>query len=499
MQGTGSAIQRDVASAQNDMIAEPLVRSVIEAQEWSEYVGLTEKEKIDYVQRVIGNTKPTVKSPGKGAEGSNYINVLYTDADGTRAERFLNALRDRYIDSVVQGVRAEAKATRDKFKDLRSQQEDEYKAAVKAHDDLAKSKGFSATQPTPGTGQTRNEDPTYSQLVASQSDLANADKSLDAEHANLEINQRLLTEEPETIPESEAAAVAANTPGAKAPAVDETEKEVHELEMQILDMREKQKDYRPAARKYQILEEDIGKALAKIDLLKGTSGTGKAGSNTPRYVRNPHIALYQQAIKDAKAKIAVLEATKSHLEVAITGLKAEHQARQDVYTQLTYLAQNVQRASDNFQRTDAAYTDAIIRVEMLSGKEANPFDVVEVAKASDIPLSPNVPIFIAISAFLGLAVGLGTAVASEFVRNGFRGIPDLTRSLATPVLGAVNLITTRAQARRAWTRHAMIAGSSLVIVCAILWITWAYQNDPLRLLGPGLTGLIDDVRLAFRP
>jgi hypothetical protein len=38
-----------------------------------------------------------------------------------------------------------------------------------------------------------------------------------------------------------------------------------------------------------------------------------------------------------------------------------------------------------------------------------------------------------------------------------------------------------------------------VIVCSILWITWAYQNDPLRRLGPDLTQFIDDVRLFFRP
>lgn len=67
------------------------------------------------------------------------------------------------------------------------------------------------------------------------------------------------------------------------------------------------------------------------------------------------------------------------------------------------------------------------------------------------------------------------------------------------MLGAVNLIRTRAEARRLWTRHVMIGASSLVIVSAILWITWAYQDDSLRWLGPQLTQLIDDVRLAFRP
>jgi hypothetical protein len=45
----------------------------------------------------------------------------------------------------------------------------------------------------------------------------------------------------------------------------------------------------------------------------------------------------------------------------------------------------------------------------------------------------------------------------------------------------------------------MIAASSAVIVGAVLWVTWASQHDSLRLLGPRLTQVIDDVRMAFRP
>jgi hypothetical protein len=67
------------------------------------------------------------------------------------------------------------------------------------------------------------------------------------------------------------------------------------------------------------------------------------------------------------------------------------------------------------------------------------------------------------------------------------------------VLGSINLIVTRDEARRAWTRHVMIAASSAVIVGAVLWVTWASQHDSLRLLGPRLTQVIDDVRMAFRP
>ncbi|MEO6710286.1 MAG: hypothetical protein ABI054_11920 [Planctomycetota bacterium] len=498
--GTGTTIQRDASSAQNDMKAEPLVRSVIESQEWSDFVGLPEKEKVDYVKRVISNLIVKVQSPGKGIGGSNYINVSYSDADGVRAERFVNTLRERYVDGVVTAVRAEARATRDVLKDLKEEHYNVYKEAEKARSDLAKRQGLSATQPAPGSGQARGEDPVYARLTQSEIELAATDKELDAERAKLEFTEALFANEPESILESEAAAAvkAAGTNGAKTPVVDDVEKQIRDLEMQISDQREKQKEYRPPNRRYQLIDDDVGKLEAKIAILKG-EGTGGTKSRAQKFVANPLRATLDQTIRDAKTKIAGLSSTKSSLATTISSLRSEALVRADVYTQLNYLTADVQLADDNFRMTEARWMQECTRVTLLEGPQANPFELMEAAKASDIPTAPNVPVFIAISAFLGLAVGLGSALAGEFLRNGFKGISDLTRGIAVPVLGAVNLITTREQKRRNLIRHAMIAGSSAVIVSAILWITWAWQHDSLRLLGPGLTQLIDDVRKWFRP
>jgi len=500
MVGTGSTIQRDAGSAQNDMKAEPLVRSVIESQEWSDFVGLTEKEKVDYVKRVISNLTVQVKAPGKGIGGSNYINVSYTDADGVRAERFVNTLRERYVDGVVAAVREEARATRDVLKDLKEEHYNAYKEAEKARSDLAKRQGVSATQPAPNSGQARGEDPVYSRLTQSEIDFAKAETDLDAERAKLEVTEALLANEPESILESEAAAAvkAAGTNGAKAPVVDDVDKQIRDLEMLISDQREKQKEYRPPNRRYQLIDEDVIKLEAKIAILKGEE-TGGTKSRSQKFVPNPVRAQLEQDIRDSKQKIAGLTSTKSNLASSITTLRMESQQRADVYTQLNYLTADVQRADENFRITETRWMEECTRVTILEGPQANPFELIEAAKASDIPTAPNVPVFIAISAFLGLAVGIGSAVAGEFLRNGFKGIPDLTRGIAVPVLGAVNLIMTREQKRRNLIRHAMIAGSSAVIVSAILWITWAWQHDSPRLLGPGLTQLIDDVRKWFRP
>ncbi len=494
----GGDIQRDVSSAKNDMTAEPLVRSVIEAQEWPDYIGLAEEEKRDYVKRLTKNILPRVESAGKSAGGSNFIIVLYSDSEGSRAERFLNALRDRYIDNVVAGARADAKQKRDTYKRLRDDNRAIYQQAEKAKADLVKDKNLSLALPSSGNGQSRTEDPIYSRLLQSQSQLAAAEQSLKEERARLDAQEHFKALEPDTIPESVAAAIA-NPTSSRSSQADDVAKQVRELELGILAKREKLKDYRPPASAYQRIEDEIAKDQARIALLKGENAAGAAKAEPTRFVPNPKFAVYDQLISEAKTRIAGLEVSVSSLNISIAELSREHTARRDWYLQLSYLEREVQTANSNFEVADQAYQAQCTRVALLEGHLADPFDVIEIAKASDIPNAPNVPMFILISAFLGLAIGLGGALTSEFLRNGFRGIPDLTRGLAVPVLGAVNMISTRAQARRRRARHSMIATSSAIIVGSILWITWAYQHDSLRLLGPRLTQIIDDVRLAFRP
>ncbi len=494
--GTGE-IQRDVSSATRDMVAEPLVRSVIEAQEWPDYIGLGDKEKLDFVRRVAANIVPMVRTAGKNAAGSSYIVVQYHDSEGSRAEKFLNSLRDRYIESVVEGVRREAKSRRDTLKDLRKDYQDAYIEAEKVKSELVKSKNLAVATQVPGSGQTRAEDPIYGRLIQSQTQLATADMALRSEEAKLVTIQNFFDAESETIPESAAAAIA--NAAAKPALADDTDNQVRDLEMSILDMREKLKDYRPAAKAYQRIEDDIFKAESRIALLRGESDPELTKADPTRFVPNPKRALYETQMRDAETEIEGLKVQISSLKITIEDLSSEYALRQDWYLQLSYLTQDVQRAEAAYLAADSNYAAQSNRVALLEGPHANPFDVVEVATASDVPNAPVVPIVVLVSAIAGLALGLGWALTSEFLRNGFRSVPDLTRGLAVPVLGSVNLITTRAQARRRLSRHIMIAVSSAVIVGSILWVTWAYQNDSLRLLGPRLTEMIDDLRKAFRP
>ena len=97
----------------------------------------------------------------------------------------------------------------------------------------------------------------------------------------------------------------------------------------------------------------------------------------------------------------------------------------------------------------------------------------------------------------GLALGLVLAVLGEFGHNGYRSVGDITRALSMPVLGAINSIVTREEARRLSTRKLMVTTSTLILVGGHRLGHLGLRESP-SLLGSELTRFIDDLRLQFR-
>ena len=151
------------------------------------------------------------------------------------------------------------------------------------------------------------------------------------------------------------------------------------------------------------------------------------------------------------------------------------------------------RTKEHYNNVATRYDGQRSFVELINQPHANPFIVSEEAAAPTEHTSPNELLVWSIGLFLGLAIGLLIAILGEFGHNGYRSVGDIGRSLAVPVLGVVNGIVTREEARRMAARKLMVTASTLVLVVAIVWVTWAYENSP-SLLGSELTRFIDDLR-----
>jgi hypothetical protein len=154
-------------------------------------------------------------------------------------------------------------------------------------------------------------------------------------------------------------------------------------------------------------------------------------------------------------------------------------------------------ARKNYDDISRRFKNSQSFVELIDQPHANPFIVSEEAIAPRRHTSPNEALILIIGLALGLGLGLGLAVLAEFGNAGFRGITDITRAMAVPVLGVVNAIVTRDEARKRGARQMTVAASTLILVVAVLWVTWAYENSP-RLLGSELTRFIDDLKSNLR-
>lgn len=482
MPGTGAgsnAIQRDVGSTGVEIRGPHRVREVLAQQDWPDYAGLPRQEQLLFEQRVTDNIKVEAKPAGKQG-GSSFVTISYTDSDGQRAERFLNTLRDHYIDGVMQRMKDREEAVLDKYKEVKLSRKQAYDQVDGQRAELIRINKLAMTDP--GEGQQRGADPVKTALDRAQEDLRSTEMDLVEKRGKRDQTYELFKLE-EPFVERE--------PTAPTPTKDV---EVAELELQIDDKRSQQDGLRPPHHLYKSLEKEIGELQRKRQkLLEEVIPEETEGDWVPNDVREA----YDRQIQVLDVDIAALEEKKKLLEARVEDLTVEHLELTDVYQELRMITNDANNKREEYNRAEEALWRQMTTVELLEGPEANPFEILEYAEATDVPTAPNVPAIISFAAVVGLGLGLGSAFASEYLRNGYRNVGELTRSLAVPVLGAINGIVTRQEARRRMARRIMIASSSMIMIGAILWVTWAYKNQP-RMLGHELTQLIDGFREQFR-
>ncbi|MEG1926152.1 MAG: Wzz/FepE/Etk N-terminal domain-containing protein [Ruthenibacterium sp.] len=69
--------------------------------------------------------------------------------------------------------------------------------------------------------------------------------------------------------------------------------------------------------------------------------------------------------------------------------------------------------------------------------EAGSVKVISEARAGENPVSPNLPMNIAVSFMLGLVVTIGIVLLKEMLNNTFKTEADITKNLHIPVLGVI--------------------------------------------------------------
>jgi len=477
-------IQRDIDNSRWQIMQFERVNRVIEKLEWREFKELTDPmEKVEFVRGVIKKIKVNVSGGGKsGQGGSTLIVMTYEDNDPQRAEQFLNQLREVFTSEVLDRYRTDSRKSLDLLRNQLAVAEEAAAAADAAAAKLKKDTGVSATQQAPGGGRQRDEDPVFKRLDRATSDLYDAESQVSAKTALIEQLKKVYEATPLEVPES----LVRGGLGFDA--------ELRDVEKAIADQRARQVGLLPAHHDFRDAELKIRKLETKKEELIQASVAPETSVNM---VANPERADLQRQIRDAETALTQAKALKARLESDVQALRVESQGRVEIYRQLQDLDRQAAIAGAEYERAARAYAGQKAFVGWISSAFANPFEISELARAPKAPISPSGGVFLGGALILGLAIGLASAVLGEFGRNGVRGPADTARITGAPVLGVVNSIRTRKERRERSTQRFAAIVSTLAIASAVIWTTWAYQNEP-QSLGSSLRTAIDRFRDSLR-
>ncbi|MCK6446301.1 MAG: hypothetical protein L6Q99_07910 [Planctomycetes bacterium] len=458
-----TSIAREVANAGFVIKAAERVRAVVEKQEWQDYAGLSAEEQAEFLSKLIARISVPMPAVTKNQQGSQFITITYSDSEPQRAARFLNDLREAYVREMVSRGREQAKADREKLQEFRKKKEETLNDVVRRLTELQKKYKLSVTQPAPGSNRERPEDPLFNLLKATETRLDDAEAQLKIER---ELNAKLREEyerEPEVVPEQ------ISTPGVS------VADKVANLDQQIAAINNNltEKGILPLHSEYQRAQDQIRTLEEQRKQLLGLGTTSSIETN---YVQNKKRTDLRLRLDASDVNLSKLETTVKTLEGNVKELGAKQVELADVYREVASLSTERQTAEAAFLDADAAYHRQRDFYEYISGPPGDPFEVTERAEAPRLPSSPIVPLIIAMYGVIGLGLGLASSVLAEFGRNAYRSVGDVSRSMSVPVLGAVGEIVTRSELRNRTVRRAAIGLASLVLIGAVLWVTWAYAN-----------------------
>ncbi|MCD6681934.1 MAG: chain length determinant protein EpsF [Burkholderiaceae bacterium] len=180
---------------------------------------------------------------------------------------------------------------------------------------------------------------------------------------------------------------------------------------------------------------------------------------------HPEILKLRQELESNRARLArEIETVANSLDkTAMVNTQREAEARAALERQRARVLQIkqareeltvLQRDVENAQRAYDAVTQRLTQTNLESQAVQANILLLNRAEPSIEPSSPRIVLNVAISAFLGLLLGVAAAVALELANRRVRRPEDLLEVIRAPLLAEIGAVPTRMQRRQAWSKVA---------------------------------------------
>jgi len=471
---------REITNAENHIKHFKRIREVIEDEGWPDYVLLNGVQKAEFIERVKDNLTVNVMAKRKD-EGSTFMDITYLASDPERGERFLSKLSHLWVEEVVDRERT---ALREEARGLQDQVVEAYKAFTAASREvlrLVNEGQLSPTEIDPGKERPAN-DPDFvrwneqrDRLLALREQQAGYDAAIAKLQATL-----LVT--PEEIPMD-----------LVEQGMDQSAK-VMATQAQIGLLRQKQATVTPRNNDYQLLQDQIEDLE---DLVATLTASQRATSVVQELVPNKARAEMLAELDRLSVDNAEVGGQIASLAGAIAESEALTTAKSDLKERLYLAIQQRDHLNETHALLASALQEKTLALDALANAYGDPYEFVQDAVAPEKPSQPQPLLIITIGLFAGLVIGLGSSLAAEFARDGYRTAADLARSMNLPVLGVVDRITTRGERAARLIRRSAVGLTSALLIAALLGLTYAYSQRP-ELLPVEWLACLDEWRAGLR-
>ncbi len=456
------------------------VKAVIEELNW-QWDSLSKEEQEVLLDRTIDNLK--VSSPALDRSSKEQIvTISFAHTDPIQALKFTTTISRLWQDEVLLASRTATKAAFDTLKERRDQMQARLSEISTELSDKHDQYGIPPWDTAAwGERELAPEFKELEELRAERKRLAEESIQLGFDIEELEVAFAKMDDQ---VPFT---ATAAGQTFQKS--VDKLQELIDKDQLRLVT-----EGYRPGHSKYTLLQDRIASYKEGIALLKAT----QVGSTLPTDMQQnmaklklgEQIRLSEQQLDRTVARIEALD------DVDLREAEANTTQLQAVYQELHLLQAERQRLNGNLAAVEDDYTRMEVLWTEMDSSAGNPFHILKQASLPVIPTEPSVIMIILGSAVLGLALGLGSGFLAEYGRNCFRTVNDITRVMVVPVLGTINTIVTPRERRRAGLSRLLVGGSTLLVIVALGFVTYAWELNQ-DLLSDNLRTSIESFRRAF--
>jgi len=213
------------------------------------------------------------------------------------------------------------------------------------------------------------------------------------------------------------------------PTAPEAGADLAELRSQLLALRGRYTEEHP----------DVQSLRARIVRLERQLVDATATESLPTV--DPSIASTRAQLAKAQLEIRALEGKRADLDERIVAFRARVEQAPRTEQELATLTRDYQKLNEHYLTLLNKKLDAQMAAKLEKRWKGEHFRILDPAHLPEGPYSPNRPLLLSVGLVLGLFLGLGTALAAEFLDGSVKDVDDLQELVPYPVLATIPYVS----------------------------------------------------------